>query len=190
VLGDPVNASDPTGLCFFDSWSCTLDTLKAFGSNLWNSADARSTAAGFVPGLGEYRDGRELIDGVDLETGEPLGWGQRGATAVGFALPLIPGSAVRRGFRKELALLTEGAEAGAHAHHVFPVKFVEQFAAAGIDIRDARFGAWWEATEHLSSARGYNEAWRQFLVEQPRSQEEMLEFGRNLAAQYGLNIHY
>jgi RHS repeat-associated protein len=101
---------------------------------------------------------------------------------------LASGSA-RSGFRRALIRLTGAAEEGAHAHHMFPVAFRERFVRAGINIRDPHFGAWWEATEHLSSASGYNEAWRQFLRSDP-TRDEILAFGRELAAKYGLTIHY
>jgi hypothetical protein len=72
---------------------------------------------------------------------------------------------------------------------MFPVKFRSLFVEAGIEIRDPRFGAWWAATEHLSNARGYNKAWETFF-ELSRTRDEILEFGRKLAADYGLTIYY
>lgn len=96
---------------------------------------------------------------------------------------------VRSGFRRELIEVTGGVRAGAHAHHVFPVKFQKQFARAGIDIADPRYGAWWEATDHLSNARAYNRAWEEFFQSSPGA-DEVLEFGKRIAADYGLDSHF
>jgi hypothetical protein len=42
---------------------------------------------------------------------------------------------------------------------------------------------------HQQSARAYSERWLQFL-QTPRSQEEIIEFGRGLAGEYGLEIFF
>lgn len=97
----------------------------------------------------------------------------------------------RKAIRKGLAELTGEAPAAAHAHHMFPVKHGDKFAAAGIDVNDPRYGAWWGATSHLQNARGYNEAWGQFLDSPtPRTADEIYGFGKELAGRYGLTVNY
>lgn len=85
--------------------------------------------------------------------------------------------------------LTGGIPEGAHAHHVFPQKFAEQFGRAGININDPRFGTWWEAGAHQRAASAYNAAWERFLQTNP-STGQILQFGREISGQYGLRIGF
>jgi RHS repeat-associated protein len=101
----------------------------------------------------------------------------------------------RRKFRRNLIKLDGAAEAGAHAHHMFPLKFKrefdEVFKTAGTSINDPRFGAWWEAQDHLQNVKGYNERWAAFWIKNPEaSLDQVLAFGRDLAALYGLKIKF
>ncbi|MDD5083081.1 MAG: hypothetical protein PHU08_06905 [Dehalococcoidales bacterium] len=85
------------------------------------------------------------------------------------------------GFRKGLTKLTGENPADAHAYHVFPRKFAEKFQEAGIRYNDAKFGAWWEATEHLSKAKAYNAKWTSFFeAKSYRTPEEILNQGRDV----------
>jgi len=121
----------------------------------------------------------------------------------------LPGSAVRpgvpaarvvatkykpfteRNFRENLIRFTGRQPRGAHAHHVLPRKYAEDFIAKGINIHDPRYGAWWSAKEHLSDAKRYNGAWDEFFeFHQERTVEEILQFGRKIATEYGLPIYF
>lgn len=199
VLAEPVNGADPSGHCLGDDWKCTQMFVSAYVGNIVRDRHIWSTGISFIPVVETVKDIQEAATGWDAVAGEPVTGIGRGATYVAAALPFLPGKAMRelgggaaaarRGFRRDLAALTELLPEWAHAHHMFPVKFRRQFAEAGIVIGDARYGAWWEATEHLANARGYNEAWEGFLVTNP-NREQILEFGRTLAGQYGLKIHF
>lgn len=87
--------------------------------------------------------------------------------------------------------LTGGIPNGAPAHHIFPQRFAEQFQRVGINIHDPRFGAWWQSGAHQQSAAGYNQAWQQFFRGNPNaSAAEITQYGRELAACYGLSIGF
>ena len=95
-------------------------------------------------------------------------------------------------FRHNLRLLykklDKAVPEGAHAHHVFPNEFADQFAGK-MNIHDPRLGAFWEAKDHLSQAKAYNKRWGKFL-EKERNQQEMLDFGRKLSGEYGLDVDF
>jgi hypothetical protein len=92
-------------------------------------------------------------------------------------------------FRENLARLTGKMPEDAHAHHVFPQAHVKAFQEVGIDIHDPRFGAWWDRASHQKKAYEYNERWRKFLADNP-TREQILQFGRELANEYGFQINY
>lgn len=116
--------------------------------------------------------------------------------------PSIPGARVVKGgagykafikdnFRENLGRMTGGIPESAHAHHVLPVKFEGKCQAAGINIHEPRFGAWWEARAHKASASGYNIRWEQFFEKNAApSIERILEEGRRIASDYGLQIYF
>ena len=93
-------------------------------------------------------------------------------------------------FRKNLIKLT-GRDPGNsyQAHHVFPQAFEESFNKYGININDPRYGAWWETSTHPSKWFYYNEEWRAFLAGS-HTREEVLNFGRDLAKEYGIVVNY
>jgi hypothetical protein len=72
---------------------------------------------------------------------------------------------------------------------VFPQKFADKFTKAGINIHDPRFGAWWETKAHQQAGLAYNNAWRDFLGPE-RSAEEIMGFGREISARYGLRVGF
>jgi hypothetical protein len=108
--------------------------------------------------------------------------------------PVVSGSFkpfTRGNFRKNLIRLTGGAPEGAQAHHVFPKKFEKDFRKAGINIHDPHYGAWWRAGAHQSAADAYNARWDKFLYrDKPPSVEQILQFGRKIARDYGLHIYF
>ena len=94
-------------------------------------------------------------------------------------------------FRMNLGRRTGRIPEGAQAHHVFPVKFEEHFRMAGINVHDPRFGTWWETGAHQRRAHAYNEAWEVFFRNTPNpTPEQIVQFGRNLAGEYGLSIGF
>ena len=94
-----------------------------------------------------------------------------------------------RNFRENLARLTGKVPEGAHAHHVFPQKLAEKFRAAGINVHDPRFGAWWERSAHLKKSFEYLRLWEEFF-ESSRSREQILQFGREMAGRYEFQVYF
>jgi hypothetical protein len=94
-------------------------------------------------------------------------------------------------FRTNLGRLTGGIPKGADAHHVFPQMFEENFTKAGLNIHDPRYGAWWETTAHQRAGYAYNVKWRQFFrVNGSPSAEQILQFGREISAEYHLHVGF
>jgi hypothetical protein len=120
--------------------------------------------------------------------------------AVGFAMAShgpIPGASeelrafTEDNFRANLARLTGIDPEGAQAHHVFPQKFAKQFKAAGINIHDPRFGAWWETKAHQRLSSAYNAEWEDLLGNKPPpSLDLILQFGRKISAKHGLRVSF
>ena len=92
-------------------------------------------------------------------------------------------------FRENLARLTGTMPADAHAHHVFPQSLADKFEKAGFNVHDPKFGAWWSRSSHLKKSYEYNQRWENFLVDIP-TREQILQFGRGLAKDYGFQINY
>jgi RHS repeat-associated protein len=96
----------------------------------------------------------------------------------------------RENFRDNLKLLTgENPPSNIHAHHVLPQKFGPQFARAGINIHEPRYGAWWEAQGHWSNAGSYNSLWAEFLQSNP-GRQAIHDFGREASIRFGIAVNY
>ncbi|HYV46080.1 MAG TPA: hypothetical protein VFA20_14520 [Myxococcaceae bacterium] len=94
-------------------------------------------------------------------------------------------------FRENLGRLTGHVPEGTDAHHVLPQEFRSQCRRAGINIDDPRYGAWWERTAHQQASSAYNNEWRKFFRNNPSpSAEQILQFGREMAAEYGLHVDF
>ncbi len=95
----------------------------------------------------------------------------------------------RSNFRHNLTKLTGVAPKGAHAHHVFPVKFAKQLREVGINVHHPKYGAWWAADAHRRAASAYNAVFDQFFLRNPNpTVQQVLELGRTLARGYGLDV--
>jgi hypothetical protein len=92
-------------------------------------------------------------------------------------------------FRENLARLTGKMPEDAHAHHVFPHAFAEEFQKLGINVHDPKFGAWWNRSSHLKNSYQYSQRWRRVLSQTP-TREQVLQFGRELASEHGIQINY
>src|SRR5262249_52685414 len=79
-----------------------------------------------------------------------------------------------------------------HAHHVFAQEYKHTFFERGINVHNPEYGVWWDRTPHLKNSREYNDVWKKLLFEQepPLNKGEILEQGRKLMAQYGINVNY
>jgi hypothetical protein len=57
------------------------------------------------------------------------------------------------------------------------------------NVHDPRFGAWWEKSSHLKKSVQYSLKWQKFL-EDPRTFDEILQYGRDLAGDYGFQVYF
>jgi hypothetical protein len=88
-------------------------------------------------------------------------------------------------FRQNL-IKSSGIDPGseAQAHHLFPVKYAEYFNKVGVDVN--RYGAWWETSSHLQNAFNYNQAWGEFIINNPTPNKmQILQEALNLKSIFG-----
>jgi hypothetical protein len=105
----------------------------------------------------------------------------------------LNGSFTENNFRDNLKKFAGGLGLGKDAHHVFPKnkEFRDFFEEVGIDVNNQKYGAWWDSDEHCDISYEYNEKWTVFMQINPgATREEVLEFGRSLAHEYGFNINF
>jgi RHS repeat-associated protein len=104
------------------------------------------------------------------------------------------GRFTERNFRQNVArVLGDAPSAAAEAHHVFPQagEFARNFERAGINVHDPRLGAWWTKPNHQQKAREYNDRWRQFFATSRNpTRDQILDFGRQLAKDYDLDVAF
>ena len=98
-------------------------------------------------------------------------------------------------FRKNLAKLTGILPTNAHAHHVFCVQFEKEFTKMGINIHQAKYGAWWStnlgAAGHQQKSKEYARKWIEFFQENPNATaEKALARARELAKEFGFEIKF
>ena len=93
-----------------------------------------------------------------------------------------------RNFRKNLLNRTpkpQGMKA-AQAHHVLPQALEDTFNKLGINVHDPKWGAWVEGGTHQSWTRSYQDAWVQWLGDNPYATIEQVEAqASTLAEMYG-----
>jgi hypothetical protein len=176
--GDPVNFSDPFGLCPI----CAAYAVFEIGSSLYDAYDLGKTAIRYARGRASKAELGVTAAGAIAGVWS-IGGGYGAAARAGLK------SFTKRNFRENLARATGGVVDGAHAHHIFPQEFAERFAKSGVNIHDPQFGAWWEAGSHLRNAAQYNGEWARFLREE-RTTEEIMRFGREIAARYGIAARF
>ena len=85
--------------------------------------------------------------------------------------------------------LTGKIPKGAEAHHIFPHKYIDEFADIGIDVNKPKYGAWWEKFDHRSKASEYNTVWQRFLQTNP-TKKQALKFGKKMGNRYGFKPNY
>lgn len=165
---------------------------------LYGSSAGAATRLGMtgakLPVLSLTAEGALAVDLVAVPVGTTAAALGTGAGAV-YVLMKPPANGFKSftedNFRENLARLTGQTPPGAHAHHVFPQQFAREFRAAGINIHDPKFGAWWERSSHLKNSAAYNRLWRELLDrEPPPTLHELLRFGRELGHKYGFQVHY
>ena len=118
--------------------------------------------------------------------------GKAAATAVrGADGALALRSFTNGNFRHNLAKTTGGVVKGAHAHHALPLKYKSQFAGAGLDVNNPKYGAWWDGKDHLKKAAAYNAEWEKFFDAYPRPTEaQIMEMVGKLSGKYGFKVNH
>lgn len=77
------------------------------------------------------------------------------------------------------------------AHHNFPVKNSADFAKVGIDTTNPVWGSWVEAGTHQQFSPAYERSWDTFFqTNRAPTRNQVLDFGRNLANQYGYPVGF
>jgi RHS repeat-associated protein len=175
------------------------------GLHLFQYADGDPTSKVDPDGLkGAYLTGDQMGQGFIQEvTNQARNLAKKAETAaseeahkggelVELGVGVIAGGAKGKGsIRQPLGKLTGKIPKGAHAHHALPQKFAEKFDNAGLKINDPKYGSWWEAEDHLEKAYEYNKAWEKFFKSHGDPDPgQILDFARELAKKYGLEIHF
>jgi hypothetical protein len=94
---DPFGLSEPGGNFLLDPIFEPIADLVVTGRG---GEDAADSVASVTPVVGDAKDVIEVVSGVNAVTNEPLTPGERIATAVGAALPLIPAKSCRAVLKK------------------------------------------------------------------------------------------
>jgi hypothetical protein len=163
--------------------------LAGMGAGAWIEANRAVTASMRVSEAARYGSMPEYFS-VSRPTG--------GATlASSGELELAVGKNFRpftkRNYRHNFKVLTETSPpSSVHAHHVFSQDFTEYFLGKGINIHEPQYLTWWEASSHQSNSSNYNKLWREFIEsENPGATvAEILEKGKQIMANYGIDVNY
>jgi len=76
------------------------------------------------------------------------------------------------------------------AHHMLPQEFSYRFLGK-VDIHDAKYGSWVERSKHRSEAYAFNKKWENYFIESPNpTTEQILDYARTLASEFGYTIHF
>ena len=94
-------------------------------------------------------------------------------------------------FRQNLLEFTGQSGQGMDAHHVFPQRFESQFQQAGINIHRPQHGSLVPQAAHRSWSHAYNVRWKNFFRSTPNpTQQQIFNFGRQLAGEFGFHIFF
>jgi hypothetical protein len=130
--------------CYPEGWQRVLDGVQ----NVLG-------LAGFVPALGAVPD--LLKATISAERGD----GPGAVLSLAAALPAAGDAfAAASSFRGAMQRGTFNSGIGQHAHHIFSQKFTDTRKKLDINWNGAENGAWWEVTDHLRNAYGYNKEWQ------------------------------
>ena len=195
-LGWPIMAH---GLDHFVTGMSTVFTGKLRGS----------ATAELLQKTGMSQNSAELIDsGISISSGRIGSHAMRSGSNLmkaSFAVPksILPNATglakeykfkpfTERYYRSNLKELTRmSPPSNIHAHHIFPREYEKFFFRKGINIHDPKYLTWWKSSDHLSNHKSYNSAWANFLGKNPNiSKEEILEKGRRMMNNYGVDVNY
>ncbi|MEQ9263611.1 MAG: RHS repeat-associated core domain-containing protein [Balneolaceae bacterium] len=76
-----------------------------------------------------------------------------------------------------------------HAHHVLPQEFAKEFATAGINVHNPRYGVFLERSVHLAPHSRYNAEWGRFFIDNvdklsPSFKNEIFQHAKTLMQKY------
>ena len=131
---------------------------------------------GFVDNQGSFATRIDLTDQDEDGDGLP---DEPGAAA--------SGSKTASGYRGDLQKATGQDGKGQHAHHVFPRAFAKNFSKIGIDVKNLKYGAWWESRSHLQNSYEYNQWWKAFFSMEGFTAEDAMELAEYLAELFGFD---
>ena len=158
-----------------DILSAALDIAGCFDQ----SGVSDALCAGIALSNGQYVDA--LISGISIipAVGDvaKIGKVQKDVKIIQKAVSTV--KYTRRNFRKNLAKMVGEMPADKEAHHIFPVKFIDDFNKIGIDIHDPRYGVFLDSKMHNKGSYQYNIEWKNFLDTHPNATiEEAIDFGQ------------
>ncbi len=158
-----------------DILSAALDIAGCFDQ----SGVSDALCAGIALSNGQYVDA--LISGISIipAVGDvaKIGKVQKDVKIIQKAVSTV--KYTRRNFRKNLAKMVGEMPADKEAHHIFPVKFINDFNKIGIDIHDPRYGVFLDSKMHNKGSYQYNIEWKKFFDTHPNATiEEAIDFGQ------------
>ena len=159
----------------------------------WDKAIYTTNSAlfgGIIGSLGGYVLAPFVVSATGITSISILSAGE--ITSAAYAGGIALKELTQRNFRTNLQIYTGFSGIGYEAHHVFPVKFVENFKTIGIDIHNPLFGAWVNPTAHHSWSYAYNKAWFEFFFNgatQPTF-EGAIQLAKELAQLYGYSLNF
>ena len=97
---------------------------------------------------------------------------------------------MQRRFRNGLVDIAGPPPTAKHeAHHIFPVSMQDKFEQYGVDIWNPQYGNWWASPTHQQGTRVWERTWKAYLSGE-RSRTEVLDYGRSMARDWGLELHF
>jgi hypothetical protein len=94
-------------------------------------------------------------------------------------------------FRYNLGQLTGRNPSGSQAHHVLIQARREFFERLGINIDDPVWGSWWETAEHGPESLDYQNAWVEWIEDNPTATRgDVLDHAIEMAHEWGFDVNF
>ncbi len=207
---NPVNTIDPTGNAFIFLAAAICAVAGAIAGGVIAAVKGKNVLTGVVIGAaigcaigltGGAIAGKLLAGSALAKTGAVIAGGKAllATAATGILTQADKvlqkvGSVYRTltqsNFRYNLQQLTGSLGKGMQAHHIFPQKFINEFARVGININNPLFGSW-VGSNHQSWSVAYNNAWQAFFkVYNNPTTQQIFNKVAELAKQYGFKLNF